>query len=230
MEGPRASSSQSLHQEAPHLSSPNQSPHPPDRDLYPHSQGDIIGSAEDHNTDDFTWGGDDEEDDTDEVLSISSSSGDEDVLLAEDFDEDWEPAASSEPSPPDVEASANDLDVDMADISGRRAAKLRFHYKAIIEKFSYGDAGAPLVEVEPSGHSTYQGMLKDTNSLWAPFKSKMDWEIAKWAKLRGPGSTAFTDLLKIEGVQFSSIYIIVLFIYCKFTGSTSSQFIVFQFT
>ncbi|KAG2053153.1 hypothetical protein BDR06DRAFT_914253 [Suillus hirtellus] len=28
----------------------------------------------------------------------------------------------------------------------------------------------------------------------------MDWEVAQWAKLRGPGSTAFTDLLMIEGV------------------------------
>ncbi|KAJ6554870.1 hypothetical protein B0H19DRAFT_1072211 [Mycena capillaripes] len=28
----------------------------------------------------------------------------------------------------------------------------------------------------------------------------MDWEVARWVKLRGSGSTAFTDLLKIEGV------------------------------
>ncbi|KAJ7926370.1 hypothetical protein B0H13DRAFT_2229408 [Mycena leptocephala] len=35
---------------------------------------------------------------------------------------------------------------------------------------------------------------------YAPFKSKVDWEIAKWAKFRGAGSTAFTDLLNIGGV------------------------------
>jgi hypothetical protein len=40
-----------------------------------------------------------------------------------------------------------------------------------------------------------------SNNIYAPFKSKMDWEIAKWAKLRGPGSTAFSDLLAINGVS-----------------------------
>ncbi|KAJ7915699.1 hypothetical protein B0H13DRAFT_1584014, partial [Mycena leptocephala] len=34
----------------------------------------------------------------------------------------------------------------------------------------------------------------------APFTSKLEWELAQWAKLRGPGSTVFTDLLKISGV------------------------------
>ncbi|KAF8953517.1 hypothetical protein BDZ97DRAFT_1679377 [Flammula alnicola] len=36
---------------------------------------------------------------------------------------------------------------------------------------------------------------------WAPFQSKMDWEVARWAKLHGQGSTAFTDLLAIDGVR-----------------------------
>ena len=39
---------------------------------------------------------------------------------------------------------------------------------------------------------------------WAPFNSKLDWEIARWAKLRGPGSTAVSDLLSIDGVCFLS--------------------------
>ncbi|KAJ7213561.1 hypothetical protein GGX14DRAFT_534208 [Mycena pura] len=38
------------------------------------------------------------------------------------------------------------------------------------------------------------------NPYW-PFTSKMDWEVGEWAKMRGAGSTAFTDLLKIEGVR-----------------------------
>ncbi|KAJ3998021.1 hypothetical protein F5050DRAFT_1798690 [Lentinula boryana] len=39
-------------------------------------------------------------------------------------------------------------------------------------------------------------------NIWAPFVSKMDWELAHWAKLRGAGSTAFSDLLAID-VQVS---------------------------
>jgi hypothetical protein len=47
---------------------------------------------------------------------------------------------------------------------------------------------------DPEGSSS-------SNNIYAPFKSKIDWEIAKWAKLRGPGSTAFSDLLAINGVS-----------------------------
>lgn len=34
-----------------------------------------------------------------------------------------------------------------------------------------------------------------------PFASKTDWDFAKWAKLRGPSSTATTELLDIDGVR-----------------------------
>jgi hypothetical protein len=34
----------------------------------------------------------------------------------------------------------------------------------------------------------------------------MDWEIGAWAKLRGPSSTAFSELTAIPGVSLS-IYI-----------------------
>ncbi|KAI8971258.1 hypothetical protein BD414DRAFT_518074 [Trametes punicea] len=33
-----------------------------------------------------------------------------------------------------------------------------------------------------------------------PFNSRFEWEVARWAKLRGSGSTAFLDLLAITGV------------------------------
>ncbi|KAJ7709363.1 hypothetical protein B0H16DRAFT_1679153 [Mycena metata] len=48
-------------------------------------------------------------------------------------------------------------------------------------------------------HSSLHGS-SETN-LYAPFNSKVDWEMARWAKLRGSGSTAFTDLLHIDGVR-----------------------------
>ncbi|KAF9455149.1 hypothetical protein BDZ94DRAFT_1316632 [Collybia nuda] len=47
----------------------------------------------------------------------------------------------------------------------------------------------------------YRQQLKDEKNPYAPFKNKMDWEIARWAKLRGPGSTAFSELLSINGVR-----------------------------
>ncbi|KIL55290.1 hypothetical protein M378DRAFT_49930, partial [Amanita muscaria Koide BX008] len=35
---------------------------------------------------------------------------------------------------------------------------------------------------------------------YAPFLSKLDWELARWAKVHGPSSSALTQLLQIEGV------------------------------
>ncbi|THU96048.1 hypothetical protein K435DRAFT_665236 [Dendrothele bispora CBS 962.96] len=52
------------------------------------------------------------------------------------------------------------------------------------------------------GFRRYQSNIpgSDTN-IWAPFNSRMDWEVAQWAKMRHTGSTAFSDLLQIDGVH-----------------------------
>ncbi|EPQ54137.1 hypothetical protein GLOTRDRAFT_44196 [Gloeophyllum trabeum ATCC 11539] len=49
-------------------------------------------------------------------------------------------------------------------------------------------------------YSYHTRLGSQQDDIWAPFVSKLDWEVARWAKLRGPGSTALTELLKIEGV------------------------------
>ncbi|KAF8063166.1 hypothetical protein FPV67DRAFT_1421162, partial [Lyophyllum atratum] len=63
--------------------------------------------------------------------------------------------------------------------------------------------GAPVPDVaEDPLYAAYQRELPDGEiNMWAPFASKLEWELARWAKLRGPGSTALTDLLKIEGFK-----------------------------
>ncbi|KAF8889565.1 hypothetical protein BD779DRAFT_1610960 [Infundibulicybe gibba] len=62
--------------------------------------------------------------------------------------------------------------------------------------------GEPLGECAPdSGYDRYIKTLAGGANQWAPFNSKLDWELARWAKLRGPGSTAVSDLLSIEGFQ-----------------------------
>ncbi|KAI0366896.1 hypothetical protein BV20DRAFT_1025390 [Pilatotrama ljubarskyi] len=40
----------------------------------------------------------------------------------------------------------------------------------------------------------------EDRNIWAPFRSRLDWEIARWAKMRGPGSTAVSELLGIENL------------------------------
>ena len=52
------------------------------------------------------------------------------------------------------------------------------------------------------GYSQYASSIANaTGNPYAPFQTKMEWEIARWAALRGPGSTANSELLGIEGVS-----------------------------
>jgi len=62
-------------------------------------------------------------------------------------------------------------------------------------------AGQPLSREESRDYG-YSAALGGGDNPWAPFNSKKDWEVARWAKLRGVGSTAFSDLLAIDGVCF----------------------------
>jgi len=67
-----------------------------------------------------------------------------------------------------------------------------------------GMAGKPVRTGRPTAADCYQaevGQDGETNNPYAPFISQTDWEFAKWAKLRGPTSTAVTDLLCIPNVS-----------------------------
>jgi hypothetical protein len=82
----------------------------------------------------------------------------------------------------------------------------RFHVQPIIEKFPSARAGEVITkDCAQSAEERYLAELGDPENLYAPFASKIDWEVARWAKLRGSGSTAFTDLLKIDGVRHITI-------------------------
>ncbi|KAI0027825.1 hypothetical protein K488DRAFT_60342 [Vararia minispora EC-137] len=76
---------------------------------------------------------------------------------------------------------------------------------SLVESFG-GQAGAPVdPHAQPgSCYAQYEAALgpdsiPDDNPFY-PFVSQLDWEVACWAKTRGLGSTAFTDLLKIPEV------------------------------
>ncbi|KAJ6616602.1 hypothetical protein B0H10DRAFT_1799063 [Mycena sp. CBHHK59/15] len=81
----------------------------------------------------------------------------------------------------------------------RATTEQQVHSSPVIVEFTDGDAGAPLRKGE-EGYERYKAGLGDPDNIWAPFTSKMEWEVAQWAKLRGPGSTAFTELLNISGI------------------------------
>ncbi|KAJ3818484.1 hypothetical protein F5880DRAFT_1458363, partial [Lentinula raphanica] len=64
-------------------------------------------------------------------------------------------------------------------------------------------AGAPIPStsvISSENHRYAQMLEQQTSNPWAPFLSETDWKVAHWAKVRGPSSTALSELLAIDGV------------------------------
>jgi hypothetical protein len=73
----------------------------------------------------------------------------------------------------------------------------------------HGSPGAP-VPGAPQGASPYHSRQELFGAnRWAPFQSQCDWEIAHWAKMRGPSASAMEELLAIPEVCAGCISAIV---------------------
>ncbi|KAI0060629.1 hypothetical protein BV25DRAFT_1789248, partial [Artomyces pyxidatus] len=71
-------------------------------------------------------------------------------------------------------------------------------------RFTTGRAGATVKTGASTAYHAYEEKVardrRRRRNIWAPFSCKFEWDIVQWAKMRGPTSTAFTELLKIEGM------------------------------
>jgi hypothetical protein len=67
----------------------------------------------------------------------------------------------------------------------------------VVDRFPSGSPGAPIPGM-PCGIS-----WRDTSmeSMWTPFRSQKDWEIAHWAKTRGSSASDVNHLLAISDVR-----------------------------
>jgi len=88
----------------------------------------------------------------------------------------------------------------------RGGAEEGLRKEPFVVKFTEGEAGKVYARTGKDENARYREQLHGAASNpYAPFTSKKDWEIARWAKLRGPGSTAFSELIGIEGVRHHSL-------------------------
>ncbi|TBU36674.1 hypothetical protein BD309DRAFT_877923, partial [Dichomitus squalens] len=79
-----------------------------------------------------------------------------------------------------------------------------------VVRFLIMTAGAPISDLDETGpsnlphtaHESYRAVVDNPNNPnpYAPFTSERDWKVGMWAKMHGPGSTAFDELLAIEEV------------------------------
>ncbi|KAF5346250.1 hypothetical protein D9758_014405 [Tetrapyrgos nigripes] len=106
---------------------------------------------------------------------------------------------------PSPEAVLSDSDDEFEEfLNVRHEAEKSLMKNPFIVPYPDPSAGAPLnhTTLKPENVRYLEALRsgKSEENFWAPFKSEMDWQIAKWAKLRGPSSTALTELLKIPGL------------------------------
>lgn len=161
---------------------------------------------------------DEDEDDEPEpgpnVLFDSDSDSEESSLgCNEDDDAGWEaPSASELPGSSnhgDDELAAEDAATEVPSPSDRARIEAAIRQRIHITRFPSSRAGCPIPfapgSAGPTSYRGYEGQLRNTyadgDNVYAPFTSRIEWEIAHWAKLRGRGSTAVSDLLSIEGVS-----------------------------
>jgi hypothetical protein len=95
--------------------------------------------------------------------------------------------------------------VDVVSVGSAPAVEPPFE----IQEFPLRTAGAPIPgsDSRPSTFEAYQQAIGSNNN-YAPFKSRLDWEIAQWAKMHKLSSSAVTQLLEIDGVHYYPIFLL----------------------
>ena len=148
----------------------------------------------------------DDEDDEEKEEEEEEAEEDADVFEEEDA---WEPpplihppfnAGLNQDNNPDPDRGEDGPSV--ASSASRQRAQEGLFRKTFIVPFPGCHAGAPTPCASTSSYDQYQREV-DTHGRnpYAPFRSAVDWKVAHWAKMRGPGSTAVTELLQIEEVS-----------------------------
>lgn len=177
----------------------------------PQFQGDYFG--DNYGPGDFGWENENEENEEPEMVIDGDEAGEYDSSDEEDTgsnidDEDqgpWEPPIAAVAQENENRgAEPSDGDVEMGDQvqqdARNRAEEETQRQPSIVQFPRKRKAGEVLHQTENQYCSYKNGLDGSETNNYAPFKSKVDWEFAKWAKTRGPGSNTVSELLQIEGV------------------------------
>ena len=133
--------------------------------------------------------------------SCSSDTGDEDSD-GSDADDNIDDNANG-PDHPDMDPNFNNEGRNPRHLD--EAEGTQPHKDLWVEQTIFHFPGRRAGEVCSKGIMSMQeyenALGGQSENPYSPFASKIDWELAKWAKLRGPSATSFTELLNIGGVS-----------------------------
>lgn len=208
--------------------------------------GDFFGDASSYGIPDF----EDDRSSSGSRAGTSSSDEDPDSIDDIGLNANWEPPPPQLPPTTDrASSSTGRLDPNPADPHEPTTSSASAHAHAAAEhsarqretyvvRFPSAMAGAPVphVPVVPQAntrrssvatYAAYQAAVDKGSDAsqpanpYAPFASRIDWEVAKWAKLRRSGSTAFTDLIAIEEVRRTYPYVVLQSVLTKLSAHGS---------
>ncbi|KAF8814197.1 hypothetical protein BYT27DRAFT_7082726 [Phlegmacium glaucopus] len=163
-------------------------------------RGDFFGDYENYSPEEF--GMEPEEDEYDEnVIHDGDSDEDEDNTDEPSLEPDRHPNPTSNSNGKEVSEEVSEGTTEGAN-QLRGGAEAELKNKPYAVKFSGGNAGAVYMNQDcVDGNAAYTSQIGNLENPFSPFSSKIEWEIAHWAKTRGPSSTAFTELMSIDGVH-----------------------------
>lgn len=122
---------------------------------------------------------------------------------------------------PEIPGDEHAVDLPLPAISdpdqplGQPSAQAGESGVVVINRFPFGSPGALFFgphENSPTNATSPSPVAIDGPN-WAPFSSQCDWEVALWAKMRGPTSSAMSELLAIPEVCPRRFYVIVWLMY-----------------
>ena len=158
---------------------------------------------------------DDEEDIDDDFQDNERDLSDLDLPQDDDFDGEDISDGVLTPEPPSPTDSQASVDIPLPNVpnispsqftAGIEDIENQLRKPVVVQHFrdhfqgsKAGEPAPPPTKGKSRAHRS--GSLGSETNPYAPFTNRINWEIAKWAKLRGPSSTAFSELLSISGVQ-----------------------------
>ena len=162
-------------------------------------RGDFFGDYEDYSPEEFGLA---PAEDDEEILNHDGDSSDDDEDIHDNggYEISLEPDRFPNPTLSNSNDEENGQDNTQPASRLRGGAEMELKNKPYIVKFNKGKAGAVYTD-RNDGNTAYTSQISNPENPFSPFSSKIDWEIAHWAKTRGPSSTAFTELMSIEGVS-----------------------------
>jgi len=84
-----------------------------------------------------------------------------------------------------------------------REAEKDLENRPFVTRYPGGMAGAVHSRADLGENQKYGLQIGEESqeNIYAPFASQLDWEVARWAKICGPSSNSFTELMAIDGVS-----------------------------